>query len=108
MARTDRIAYGVTNSYGDVTDLYVEREDPANRDHYLEGSRSIPFEVIQETVRVRERASGSGYRDVPLRIRLTRRGPVISDHGMGAPAGALTVAALERPGSHARRRQRRH
>ena len=33
---------------------------------------------------------------VPLRIRLTRRGPVISDHGMGVAFGELARHALER------------
>ncbi|MFQ5634447.1 MAG: penicillin acylase family protein [Gammaproteobacteria bacterium] len=89
VARTDRIAYGITNSYGDVVDLFVERPDPDNPDHYLEGERSVPFDIIDETVRVRERGSEAGYREVPLRIRLTRRGPVISDHGMGLAGGKL-------------------
>jgi len=80
VARTDRIAYGVTNSYGDVMDLFVETEDPANPGHYLEGEDSVPFEIIEETIRVRARGSEAGFRDVPLHIRLTRRGPVISDH----------------------------
>jgi penicillin amidase len=83
VARTDRIAYGVTNSYGDVMDLFVEQQDPNNADHYLEGGNSIPFEIIEDTVRIRVRGSESGYRDMPLRIRVTHRGPVISDHDMG-------------------------
>lgn len=89
VARTDRIAYGVTNSYGDVIDLFVEREDPAHPGHYLEGETSVPFEIIEDTVRVREWGSRAGFRDMPLRIRLTHRGPVISDHGMGLPGGVL-------------------
>lgn len=80
VGRTDRIAYGVTNSYGDVMDLFIETADPENSAHYLEGSKSIPFEVIDETIRVLDRDSEAGYRDLPLRIRLTHRGPVISDH----------------------------
>jgi penicillin amidase len=83
VARTDRIAYGVTNSYGDVIDLFIERQDPTNADHYMEGENSIPFEIIEETVRVRERGSETGFREIPLRIRVTHRGPVISEHGMG-------------------------
>ncbi len=102
VARTDRIAYGITNSYGDAIDLFVEREDPANPDHYLEGDQSVPFDIIEETVRVRERGSSAGYRDVPLRIRVTHRGPVISDHGMGLAPGKLlslrwSVAEAMRP-----------
>ena len=95
VARTDRIAYGVTNSYGDAIDLFIEREDPANRDHYLEGDQSVPFEIIEDSVRVRERGSATGFRDMPLRIRLTHRGPVISDHGMGAAGRDAAVPALD-------------
>ncbi len=80
VGRTDRIAYGVTNSYGDVMDLFVETEDPSDPGRYLEGDQSLPFEIIEETIRVREFGSETDYREVPLRIRLTRRGPVISDH----------------------------
>jgi penicillin amidase len=88
-ARTDRIAYGVTNSYGDAIDLFIEKQDPSNADHYLEGENSVPFEIIEDTVRVREWGSESGFRDVPLRIRMTHRGPVISDHGMGLAQNQL-------------------
>jgi penicillin amidase len=89
VARTDRIAYGITNSYGDAIDLFVETEDPDNPDRYLEGDRSIPFEIIEDSVRILERGAGPGFRDMPLRIRVTRRGPVISDHGMGLAPGKL-------------------
>jgi len=92
VGRTDRIAYGVTNSYGDVIDLFVEREDPANADHYLEGDKSVPFEIIEDSVRVRARGTPTGFRDVPLRIRVTHRGPVISDHGMGTVAKGVLLS----------------
>ncbi|MEO7386354.1 MAG: penicillin acylase family protein [Gammaproteobacteria bacterium] len=89
VGRTSHVAYGVTNAYGDVVDLFIETVDPRNPEHYLEGDQSLPFEIIEETVRVRERPGSSRFRDVPLRIRLTHRGPVISDHGMGVAAGTL-------------------
>jgi len=89
VARTNHIAYGVTNSYGDVIDLFIERQDPANPDHYLEGDKSVPFEIIEDTVRVRTWGWATGFRAVPLRIRVTHRGPVISDHDMGLPGGTL-------------------
>jgi penicillin amidase len=102
VGRTDRIAYGVTNSYGDVIDLFIEKLDPRDPGRYLEGEASLPFEVIEETLRIRERGSASGYREMPLKIRLTRRGPVISDHGMGLPDGTLlslrwSVPEAQRP-----------
>ncbi|MEQ1801177.1 MAG: penicillin acylase family protein [Gammaproteobacteria bacterium] len=89
VGRTSHVAFGVTNAYADVVDLFIETEDPDTPGHYLEGDRSYPFEVIGETVRVRKRPGSSEFREVPLRIRLTHRGPVISDHGMGVAAGKL-------------------
>lgn len=87
--RTSHVAFGVTNAYADVVDLFIETEDPEQPDHYLEGDQSYPFAIIEETVRVRRRPGGREFREVPLRIRLTRRGPVISDHGMGVATGRI-------------------
>lgn len=81
--RTDRIAYGVTNSYGDVQDLYIEKIDPQDPDRYLEGHLSFPFERLDETIRIKDASVPSGYRNHKLTVRKTRRGPVISDHGLG-------------------------
>jgi penicillin amidase len=76
--RTDDVAIGVTNAYGDAQDLYVETVDPNNPDNYLEGDRSIPFEVIAETLKIKDKAAAGGFREETIKIRLTRRGPVIS------------------------------
>jgi len=78
IGRTEHISYGVTNAYGDSQDLYVETLDPANPDNYLEGSASIPFEVIEETIKIKDKAAADGYRNETVKIRLTHRGPVIS------------------------------
>jgi penicillin amidase len=86
VGRTDYIAMGATNTYGDTQDLYVETMDPANSDNYLEGSTSIPFEVIEETLRFKDKASPGGFKEEKIKIRRTRRGPVIS----GAMRGLVT------------------
>jgi penicillin amidase len=78
IGRTEHIAMGVTNAYGDTQDLYVETLDPDNPGHYLEGDRSIPFEVIEETLKIKDKSAADGYRTEKINIRLTRRGPVIS------------------------------
>ena len=46
VGRTQHVAFGVTNAYGDVQDLYIERLDPADPNRYLDGGRSLPFEVV--------------------------------------------------------------
>lgn len=78
VGRTDRIAVGVTNSYGDAQDLYIETIDPANPANYLEGRKSFPFETICETLRIKDGSAPGGYREERITIRLTRRGPVVS------------------------------
>jgi penicillin amidase len=78
VGRTDYFAIGVTNAYGDTQDLYVETVDPDNPDNYLEGSVSIPFEVIEETLKLKDKTAPDGFREEKIKIRLTRRGPVIS------------------------------
>lgn len=78
VGRTSHLAFGVTNAYGDMQDLYVESVDPQNPANYIEGSESIPFEVIEETIRFKDEDALDGYDTQTIRIRKTRRGPVVS------------------------------
>ena len=78
VGRTSHFAIGVTNAYGDAQDLFVETLDPANSERYLEGDRSIPFEVIEETLRIKDKEAPGGLRKETIRIRSTTRGPVVS------------------------------
>jgi penicillin amidase len=77
--RNEHLAVGITNAYADSQDLYVETLDPDNPENYLEDGRSIPFAVIEESLAVKDDEAEGGVRREPLRIRLTRRGPVVSD-----------------------------
>ena len=89
IGRTDTFAWGVTNGYGDVVDLYIETVDPDNPDNYLEGDTSTPFVLREEVLRVRDGETEGGFREETLLIRETRRGPVISDHGMSVAGGKV-------------------
>lgn len=82
VGRTAHIAMGVTNAYGDVADLTIEQLDPDNPDHYLEDGQSIPLAVRTVTVRVKDPAAETGFREEIFVIRSTPRGPLVSDHGM--------------------------
>ena len=77
--RNNYIAMGVTNAYGDAQDLYVETIDPAKPDHYLEGDISIPFTLVEENLSIKDKKAPDGIRHETIKIRLTRRGPVVSD-----------------------------
>ena len=64
------IAWGLTNLGPDVTDFYLERVSDAA--YQLDG-RQVPLTVTAETIKVR------GGADVPLTIRATGHGPIVSD-----------------------------
>ena len=76
--RNRYVAVGVTNSYGDAQDLYVESIDPRNPDHYLEGDISIPFDILRENLSIKDKKAPGGIREEAVQIRLTHRGPVVS------------------------------
>lgn len=71
LGRNDRIAWGFTNTGPDVQDLYLEKLDAAG--NYVTPDGPRPFTVIEESIGVK------GAPDEPLRIRVSRHGPVISD-----------------------------
>ena len=79
VGRNDFVAFGVTNAYGDSQDLYVETVDPANPENYLEGDQSFPFEIQNETLRFKNKEAPQGYSEKQVKIRLTHRGPIISE-----------------------------
>jgi penicillin amidase len=98
VGRNDHVALGVTNAYADVQDLFIEKVDPDNPENFLEGTESLPFGKIQETLKIRDKSSESGFRREKITIRTTNRGPVISDPGGYFPKGSVVTvrwAALE-------------
>ena len=89
VGRNQHLAWGATNGYADMADIYIELVDPANDANYLEGERSIPFKVREEVLKIADREVDGGYRQQTMRIRETTRGPVISDHGMAIGEGRV-------------------
>jgi len=73
LGRTDRVAWGFTNTGPDVQDLYLEQINPADASQYRTPEGWAPFTVRNETIRVK------GAADVVLKARSTRHGPVLSD-----------------------------
>ena len=74
--RTEHLAFGVTNAYGDSQDLFIEEVDPTNPDNYLDNGVSIPFEVREIPIVTKYDDASSQHL---LKVRYTKRGPVISD-----------------------------
>ena len=90
LGHNDRIAWGYTTTDADVEDVYVEKIDPADPNHYLTPDGSAPFDSFQEMIPVK------GQAPEPLTIRSTRHGPVISDlTGPLSTAATGTVLALQ-------------
>ena len=73
VGRNDRVAWGFTNTYGDVQDVFIERVVDGDPRRYLSPDGPRPFEVREEVIRVR------GKQPVRVAVRATRHGPVISD-----------------------------
>ena len=71
IGRNQRIAWGITALLGDVQDLYVEKVNTRDQAEY--NGALEPIRIVRETIKVR------GGADVPLRVRITRHGPIVSD-----------------------------
>ncbi|MDY6945406.1 MAG: penicillin acylase family protein [Pseudomonadota bacterium] len=65
------VAWGFTNSFGDWTDLVIVEPDPQDASRYLTPEGSEPFEVREETLKVKD---GDAQQ---LSITSTRWGPIV-------------------------------
>lgn len=89
LGRTEHIAWGATNGYGDMVDLYIEQLDPEDDQRYLEGESSLPFTLRKERLKIKDGEAEGGYRTETMVVRETGRGAVISDHGMDLDGGRV-------------------
>ena len=71
LGRNQRIAWGMTNTYPDVQDLYIERVDAAGQVLSPQGWQKLA--TRSEVIKVK------GQADVALTVRASRHGPLISD-----------------------------
>ena len=73
LGRSEKLAWGFTNTGPDVQDLYLEQIDPANPARYRTPDGWANFATRNEIIRVK------GQGDVSVVVRETRHGPVLSD-----------------------------
>jgi len=73
IGHNERVAWGVTNAFPDVQDLYIERFHPDDPSLYLAEEEWVPAEMVTEIIKVR------GRKPLVETVRYTRHGPVISD-----------------------------
>lgn len=101
VGRTAHVAFGVTNAYGDSQDLFIEKVAPGQPDHYVDGDQVRPFQIIDETIRIKDKNAPGGFREEKMRIRATRRGPIVSGpifNYDGEHLLSLRMASAELPG----------
>lgn len=65
------VAWGFTNSFGDWTDLVIVEPDPQDSSRYLTPEGSEPFDVREETLKVKDEESQK------LTVTSTRWGPIV-------------------------------
>lgn len=73
LGRTDKIAWGFTNTGPDVQDLYLEKIDPTNPNQYIGPDGPLSFLAREEIIQIKNKP--------PLRfvVKQSRHGPIISD-----------------------------
>lgn len=76
LGQNDRIAWGFTNTGPDVQDLYLERLNPDNAEQVQTPEGWEPLAIAQDVIKVK------GRPDVPITLRTSRHGPIISDAGL--------------------------
>jgi penicillin amidase len=81
------LAWGLTNVGGDVQDYFSERINPENPDQYWRDGRWQDMEIIREEIYI----EGQDEPEIHL-VRLTDRGPVLSDV---AAAGNLATYHID-------------
>ncbi|MBD2346098.1 penicillin acylase family protein [Anabaena subtropica] len=73
VGHSDRIAWGVTNTQGDVMDLYIEKINPNNPNQYEVNGKWVDMQLVPETIKV------AGNQSIVQTVRYTRHGPILSD-----------------------------
>jgi len=73
------LAWGFSNAFADTSDLVVLEPDPKDSNRYQTPDGSEPFELHEESIRVR------GGADEILEVRRTRWGPVVGADHQGRP-----------------------
>jgi len=75
LGQNEHIAWGFTNTGPDVQDLYLEQLHESDAGKYRTPEGWAAFESVADVIKVK------GQPDVPVTLRHSRHGPVISDAG---------------------------
>ncbi len=88
--RSARLGWGLTSSYMDDQDVFIERLNPDNPQEYLTPDGYVPFETRKSLIEVKDAPA------VPLTLRWTENGPVLpgSHYDLAAVTPKGHVAAI--------------
>lgn len=95
LGHNEQIAWGLTNAFPDIQDLYIEEFHPDDPSLYRAGDEWLPAEVVREVIRVRGRR-----RPVVQEVRYTRHGPLISALAPDAPGEVALCWTAHQPNNH--------
>ena len=76
MGHNRHLAWGITNNFGDIQDVFVERPDPEDPERYIFRGESVPFLTRTETIVSRKRFDADTIR---VQARMTRHGTIVND-----------------------------
>lgn len=86
IGHNDRIAWGVTNLFPDVQDLYIEKVNPENPNQYAVNGRWGDMNIHREEIKVLHQEEPT-----VILVRQTRHGPVITDSSGFAGYRGFTI-----------------
>ena len=96
IGHNENVAWGFTNAFPDIQDIYVERFHEKNDELYEVNGQWTEAEIRKEIIKVR------GRKPVVERVRHTRHGPVFSDLIPGAQRALSLRWALHNSHNHLR------
>ena len=94
IGHNDQIAWGFTNVGPDVQDLYIEKINPDNPNQYEVNGQWVDMTLVDETIQI------AGGDSIPLQVRYTRDGPLISD-SYGPLEDFTSQAGIQLPETYA-------
>ncbi|MBE3118416.1 MAG: penicillin acylase family protein, partial [Candidatus Atribacteria bacterium] len=94
IGHNQNIAWGFTNTGPDVMDLFIEKINPDNPNQYEYNGQWVDMTLRTETITV------GGGEPIPLTVRSTQHGPIISDTG-GDWTDFSQQAGIELPENYA-------
>ncbi len=72
-----KVAWGPTSNWGDMADVYVEKQAPGKPGHYLYNGKAEPFKIRNEVFRIR--LKNGEFKEESLSVRESRHGVILND-----------------------------